>query len=400
MKKILKRITAIKSLDELSAAELANFIKLLITYEEEPGGPYSFDKSDNPALLNDCIYRLFAAKGKLLNPKMLIGSLESSPVTIVSKHEEDTRPLYEQVHKTLKQFRNNDAINILNKIEETDSLGEISKLTSIFYDSLKKELSTPLQISPETIKHYSLANIYTWLAYSLVDKVLDTEYGPSLLPIISTVQRQIFNEYLQSGVDLDITEKLFMKVDSANIKELELRKRMAVDSLKKKVIIHGNDFSESEKLMSEKSIAHALGPINLSGLISKKFEPKIERAMSLYCSSRQLNDDLHDWLEDFSNGQPTFVIGQLLGEIKISSGTYDLPDLVADLKNAYWENVLNLCCTKIEADIQLAVDIFEETILEKNSNFVNLFLLPIAAAATKAREKHIYEKTFLRNMAL
>lgn len=394
MQKILKKISGIQSLDELTPSELANFIQLLIASEIKPGGPYEFNAVKDLNLLNDHIYRLFAAKGKKLNPEMLTTPLEPS-APVVKMNTGTSVSLYMSVLESFPYPHNIKAV--LEKIQKTDEHGEISRITLIFFNSLKKECASALSLSPKTLENYSLANIYTWLAYSLIDNILDNDMDSLMLPFVSMAQRKIVDKYTSAGVEIALIETLFEEVDSANIKELTLRKKIEVNVGKNHVVIHTDDFNDTEKLLAEKSIAHALGPIHIGSLMSTQCQATVRAAMLLYCSSRQLNDDLHDWMEDFANGQPTFVITSLLKQLSINEGSYEYVHLLKHMKDIYWENVLEHCCTKIQKDIQEAINLLESTILEKNSDFTTSFLEPIANSAREALQKHEFEKSFLKN---
>jgi hypothetical protein len=205
------------------------------------------------------------------------------------------------------------------------------------------------------------------------------------------------NKYISAGVDISLIEALFGEVDNANAEEQKLRKEIKVNIDRNKVVIHTSNFIGTERLLAEKSIAHTLGPIHVSSLVSTQHQAIVKKAMLLYCSSRQLNDDLHDWMEDFSNGQPTFVISRLLKELSIEKGSYEYTDLLNRMKNIYWESVLELCCTKIQTDIQEAINLLESSILKADSEFTTSFLKPIADSANEALQKHEFEKSFLKN---
>lgn len=394
MKKILKKVVKIESLDELTASEFADFIQLLIASEMKPGGPYKFNGVEDLNLLNNHIYRLFAAKGKTLNPEMLTSPLKPSTTAAESK-DHTQASLYKSISKDSSYPRN--VMAVLDKIEKTDEHGEISHITPIFFQSLKKECASKISLSEKTLNDYSLANIYTWLAYSLIDNILDKDTDVSILPFISIAQRKIMNKYISAGVDIGLIEALFEEVDNANAKEQTLRKKIKIDIDRNKVVIHANNFFGTERLLAEKSIAHTLGPVHISGLVSTQHQATVKKAMRLYCSSRQLNDDLHDWMEDFANGQPTFVISCLLENLLVKKGSHDYTELLERMKNIYWESVLEICCTKIQTDIQEAIDLLESTILKTNSEFTSSFLRPITDSASEALRKHEFEKSFLEN---
>lgn len=401
----INKLTLIKSLDELSAPELAEIIKFLIKHEIKPGGPYKLNSRDD-AWLNNHIYNLFAAKGKVLSSSMRISESASSPNQYKkgsrSKHSFKNQNLYEvaslHIHSYLSKSDLVEFDNILNKVKAIDTDGEISNLSVEFYESLKQRHNNLFKLSKSKKSEYSLANIYTWITYSIIDSLLDTEYKARLLPIVAMLQRKIVHHYLRAGVKFELIESLFNEVDGANITEIRLRKNIEVDIDKDTLVIHSMDNNRTKRLTYQKSIAHCIGPIAIASAVSPSNSYKIKNALKLYCEARQLNDDLHDWEDDLANGEVTYVICELFKASSIGVGRHRYSDIIEQLKEAYWSETLTKLCKLIEADIAKSKKILENNILKKNSQFVSMFLTPISDSAKTANEGHLYDKEFLESM--
>lgn len=403
---ILKKIISIKSLDELSAFELAEVIKFLISHEVKPGGPYVFQRTYDNVFINNHIYNLFAEKGKELNPSMI-----STPIHTVSEFKTNSTigilqntKYYDAILNDIRPQLNAEIYglieNIVQKVKKSDKNGEISELSTVFYNSLKKINQHNFKLSSKLSREYSLANTYTWVTYSLIDDLLDVNYKSSIIPLIMILQRKITYHYMNAGVDIQLTESLFNEVDMANMRELDLRSLVNVNVNKDLVSIYSLNFEKIDYLMSQKSIAHAIGPIRITSSINDLFLNDVERAMHLYCSSRQLNDDLHDWVDDFSAGQITYVVSLLLKASKVSIGNYTYQGLLNEMKEAYWNDILVFCCEKIKNDINDAIALLEKNTLKKDSDFISYFLKPISESAQQALDKHNFEKDFLESMSL
>lgn len=402
----IRKLTLIKSLDELSAPELAKIIKFLIKHEIKPGGPYKLNSRDD-VWLNNHIYNLFAAKGKILNSSMRISESASSrnkyKKDSSSKHLFKNQNLYEIVSLHIHSYLNKSDLvefdKILNKVKAVDTEGEISNLSVEFYESLKQHYYDLLKISKSKKSEYSLANIYTWITYSIIDSLLDTEYKARLLPIVAMLQRKIVHHYLRAGVKFELIESLFNEVDSANITELRIRKNIEVDIDKDILVIHSMSNNRTKRLASQKSIAHCIGPITIASVVNPSNSYKIKNALELYCEARQLNDDLHDWEDDLANGEMTYVIYELFKASSIGVGRHQYSDIIEQLKEAYWSETLTKLCKLIEADIAESKKVLENNILKKDSQFVSMFLTPISDSAKMANKRHLYDKEFLESMA-
>lgn len=403
MIEIVNRITQIASLDELSAEELAALINFMIDHETQPGGPYVFEECYDSMKLNDRLYQLFAAKGKLLNHSRVETEHDYNQPNATphesSKNQKHTNDrLYEQVTRNIRAevYGEFQALSeIIDNVKSADSDGEISELTSTFYTSLKKDLLPRYKLTNAKATSFSYANIYTWITYTLADILIDTKNEYSLIPVLTILGRKTIGQYLKAGVELSTVNKLFDYVDHANATELLLRKDVGIDLSSNTIWIRNINTSKAKKIMPEKSLAHTIGPLAVTNSLQCDYNSKVETAMRLYCSSRQLNDDLHDWIEDMSNGQVTYVIYLLLKRCGVKPGKYNFSVLLDTMKSTYWNCVLEECCIKIQKDISEAVSILEDNILEKNSEFCLKYLEPISTSALKALESHQFNKRFV-----
>lgn len=400
MNKILEKLISINSLDELDAGELASLIHFLIDHELKPGGPYKFTNDIDQASINNHIYELFLQKGKLLDSSM------SQNKRIIPTHDLDhmslaTKTIYEKITHDLLPFtenlRHNTVNEIIQKVKKADGTGEISDLTNVFLGSIKAKQPGVARLTDTEERNLGMANALTWVTYSLIDHILDEDYEKDIIPVISFLQRKISHHYSLSNVNQKLFDSLFSQVDQANIEELRYRLQLSVDKDKDSIIIINNNFENIESLMSTKSIAHTLGPQTIALKMNSSAGNDISEAMKLYCSARQLNDDLHDWIDDLESGQITYVISEIFKSINLKPGSYPYKTVLENMKQAYWDNILSILCKKITKDVGSAKKLLENNFLKNNSEFVTKFLSPISNSATDALNKHEFEKQFLLN---
>lgn len=80
-------------------------------------------------------------------------------------------------------------------------------------------------------------------------------------------------------------------------------------------------------MLAQRAMGHVIGPL-LELRDSDKLHSQqlaIQRGLEQYLIARQLNDDIHDWKQDVSVGQITFVVAYLLKQLEVTPRTNNLP---------------------------------------------------------------------------
>jgi hypothetical protein len=159
----------------------------------------------------------------------------------------------------------------------------------------------------------SLATVEGWVAYSIIDNIIDQKKNIDLLTIANTLSRLSFETFKDCEVlfsiynhktIINLCPQIFNMIDEVNY------------------INCSNKYITSDRLISakyclrqtyQKSIGHALGPL----LIAQYFCGVNHREHSFeffknYIIARQLHDDGLDWKEDIADNNLTIPLRLLL----------------------------------------------------------------------------------------
>jgi len=344
-KRINEIITFQTSLNELSPQEVASLITYLLKHEQRTGGPYELASSVSANVkLNARIYILFKKAGKELknvreyaeNSFSLLSKEEQNDFTKAlidsrSKTEQPTgtHPVLEQVIPTLPPLLQPIAIKLGNKLAIVDKNGELTQLSQLFVNSTSQQMNS---IAKEQLLLFGSANFYTWMAYSLYDRVLDDNDEPVALPLANIFHRLAYQSYVDAGIAQKSVDTLFQEVDSANAEEVAYcrckveNNEITITRLPETMLL--------KKLLGMRSIVHCLGPLQIIKLQNTyiEFPVKIKQIFLDYCAARQLNDDIHDWEEDLTSGKITYATAWLLRLGAIAPGVYKLDTLIPSLQ--------------------------------------------------------------------
>jgi hypothetical protein len=378
----IEQLKATSLLSQLSATELYALLQFLIECEVQPGGPYllSLDEDENRCL-NQHVKALFN-KNPVDNrsDNILPINRPSIAATLASTLGSSG---YQQIEQ------------IVYKLSNVDRYGELSNLSSLFVASLPPHTASTLNISKYAIRQLGKANFYIWVTYSLYDHLLDEKTNLNYLPIANRVERLAIKTYLQAGITYTYIVKMLAVVDAANTAEI----------ISCRAILSGTTITISQlpdkqslfRLLYERSIAHCLGPIFIYKQLHSHMSLKQYRVFKRYCAMRQLNDDIHDWQEDFNHGRITYVVAWLLKATHTPPGTYEVSKLLPILQTYFWKRGLEELveyCLKMSEIVQR--EYIEVLGLKTGSKFDKVTIQPIIDACHSALSQHAFEKQFVQ----
>jgi len=223
-----------------------------------------------------------------------------------------------------------------------------------------------------------------WGMFQIYDDFLDEEGSPKLLSAANLCLRElttIFNEILPKETGFaEFSKKILDTIDSANTWEVshcrinsKKRAKLRISSIP--------DYGDLSQL-AEKSLGHALGPIAiLFSLGYKETSPEVKNLMNFfkqYIIARQLNDDAHDWEEDFTNGQVNAVGAMILQSVKSKKGK-NLT--IEELQQVFWYDVAPVVCKKMLDLVAAARKSLLLTRIVKDTTILDQLLLSIEKSA-------------------
>jgi hypothetical protein len=214
-----------------------------------------------------------------------------------------------------------------------------------------RSLHDPLEPPDDFLENLSLANLYGWLAYTIYDDFLDEEGQSGLLPAANVAMRyavQGFLKVLPADRSFHaLVYEVFDIIDAANTWELaHCRYRIENDNIVLGTLPNYQDLAK----LAERSLGHTLGPIAILAArrSSAAARKHTRQALNHYLIVRQLNDDLHDWQEDLTNGHITYVVTHILSGLRIKRGRHNLSNLVAEARPQFWYKTLPIICREMQ----------------------------------------------------
>lgn len=246
-------------------------------------------------------------------------------------------------------------LKIIKKIIEGDKDKQILLLPYFFKLSLGKNGHN---VPDELITILGLANLYGWAAYTIYDDFLDEEGSPNLLPAANLCLRELTNIFtgILDGKFASFFRKVMDTLEASNAWEVA-NCRIRTNNLGNMKIPDYKDFSK----LAERSLGHALGPIAILFSLGYKEDSKevkgIFNFFKHYIIARQLNDDAHDWEEDFKKGQINSVGAMVLNIYykKFSADkTINFKKIQEKLQNFFWYSIIIDICNIVEMNTELA----------------------------------------------
>ncbi len=233
-------------------------------------------------------------------------------------------------------------------------------------------------ITEELLVSLGTANLLGWLAYTIYDDFLDGAGQPQLLPLANIALREvsrIFGAILPETNFAEYSRKVLDEIEAANHWEVT-HYRIEKNSQSK----HPPDFNDLS-VLAKKSFGHALGPIAVMYALGRKKKEieYLEDFFRHYLIARQLNDDTHDWEEDYNRGHVTMVTADLMKRSQNAS--------TEKLQEVFWHDVIHTVCTRILEECNNARKAHAKIDL-KNTEFTEALLGPIERSTHKALKEH------------
>lgn len=251
------------------------------------------------------------------------------------------------------------------------------EITLLAYSTAKDLLKTSHQ-SDDIFILLGAANLLGWSAYTIYDSFLDTTGNPRLLPLANAALRgslKAFHEALPKHAAFQkLVAETFDVIDSANAWEVT---HCRFDVRGQEVIIGRLPSYGRLNRLAERSLGHALGPLGVlaaSGITpTGRPAAKLFSGLKHYLIARQLHDDLHDWEEDLQTGQCTYVVAELLRQSATPAGSYQLPELLPQLRRFFWHDALPGICETLLRHLALARQhIVHSALLQANNSLSRL----------------------------
>lgn len=297
-----------------------------------------------------------------------------------------------QLDKPLRQ----QSLAMLESILQSTSAPEIVHLPQFFSASLAQTPWLPKVF----YDRLSLANIFGWMAYTIYDDFLDDEGEPGKLSIANLAMRESLAQFAQALPQAEFQAKVwrtFDRIDAANAWEVA-NCRFEIDG--KTLHIAKVPHYKSVLFLAERSVGHVLTPLAVlvaSGLQLE--DPRVqwfEKGFCHYLAARQLHDDLHDWQQDFTNGQASYVVAYLLKKVGGVAGRQSQSQQQSRMERHFWHAGLPKLCKTLSRQLVLSRRAFKKSTLLKSNSPLHSLLDKLEATIKHTLEEQQKAQEFLR----
>lgn len=302
-------------------------------------------------------------------------SISQPPTTKIKTDEAAEtihRRIFEQAQNMLQALPfplRQRVLEMVRQIAKSSESQEITLLPYMFAQSLQRRARS----SDDLFVGLGLANMFGWMAYTIYDDFLDNEGDPRLLSVANVAMRESLahfrgalpgNEPFQSYV-----QQAFDRIDAANAREIE-HCRFNVDS--HGILIKKPPSYKSAVQLAERSVGHALTPVAVLAAQGVRLDDArltlVHKGLRHYLAARQLNDDLHDWQQDFRKGHISFVVAHILRQANVPPGRQTFENLFPKMERQFWHASLQELCRQARRQIGLSRQAFRQSGLLKSDS--------------------------------
>lgn len=283
----------------------------------------------------------------------------------------------------------------------------IATLPCLFYHCLDqtqcgKPISEPLLVQ------LGLVSVYGWMAYTILDDVLDEEGETELLLAGVAIMREMV--HILSGLFgqdeqfWHLVDELCARMERANHWEMT-----NYDLPRQKNLVQWEGVSLSEPEVStwlaDRSIGHCIGCCAV--LYAGGWEvssPEVQTVVQFfehYLTARQLNDDAHDWPEDLQRGRLNSVSVRLLKRWRSQhvSSPLSLAQLEKALQPLFWQVTVQEIAEVILQEVEKARSLLRAASFLNSTQALEDLLAPLEQAAEQVRSEHAKATAFFHGLA-
>lgn len=322
-----------------------------------------------------------------------------------SKSEE----IHSQVIKQVKQRFSyvttelgDQANETLTKVLQGDSKKQITLLPYFFTTALGK---TKAVIPEEILIRLGTANMYGWMAYTIYDNFWDEEGDPRTLSIANIALRELAKVFYcilpNNSQFYELFDTIMDDIERSNTWEANYCRikinNKSIDLQNIKLPHFGN-----YEILAQKSLGHGLGPLAILFFLGyKKDSVQVKNLLCFfkhYLIARQLNDDAHDWEEDFKMGHLNPVSVMIFQKFNMKDRKDNkqlLSTIMPQLQELFWYEAVVDVCHVIQNHARLARKYLNTLSIVVYPHVFEELLASLDQSAKKALDEHRNTTAFI-----
>ncbi len=216
----------------------------------------------------------------------------------------------------------------------------------IVLNSIDTELK--IKITKDFIVKLGQINLLGWCAYTIYDDIMDSDSSGKMIPMANIICREM--ESILGSLPIN-KETGFFNFSKFLLQKMEISNWFEQNYLC--LNSSNNTIDEFDyKKLADKSLGHALSSVAILCYLKQSVRSLEVRYLMNYFRyfivAKQMNDDVHDWLEDLEKGQINSASYGLIKFLeKNNKSIYKEIMNKENLKLIFWQNIVPDYCNKI-----------------------------------------------------
>lgn len=277
-----------------------------------------------------------------------------------------------------------DALAWCRRLRQQDRDGQIVQLPWLMADVVKGGREVPAKL----LRQLAVANAVGWMAYTIQDDVIDGDLPVSAIPgvgVLMRLVRQRFALVLPRDVGFQrLADEVLIGMDEVSRWELERCRLRTPGRLPR----HLPDFGDYRRL-ANRSAGHILGAAGVLAAagwpVDGQENQQLQQAWRHILIARQLNDDAHDWEEDWRRGRINAVTVLVVGDVRATAkGTIRVRPDLDDLRLQFWQQTIDTVAALIHEHCRLARELLQHNPALASTAALAQLLEPLEQAANRA----------------
>jgi hypothetical protein len=285
------------------------------------------------------------------------------------------------------------ALALLQRMRQQDADGQIIGLPYAV------AAAYGLDAGKATLERLSLASLYGWMSYTILDDVIDGDVTVGELPLGTAVMRLMRQQFLEAVPNESfqtLVDERLLAMDAACSWELahcrfDPNGELTLSSLPK--------FRDHAVLFDRSSghILSAVGALVAAGFSEQDSEIQtLQQFFHHFIIARQLNDDAHDWKEDLQQGRinavATLTLKRWGRREKVKA--FRFSHHVATVQQQFWQDDIKEVATLIYDHIKAARTQLT-AVSPQSRKLLESLLIPLERATDQALKQRQNAQDFM-----
>ncbi|MBP7831496.1 MAG: hypothetical protein KA028_00550 [Candidatus Pacebacteria bacterium] len=238
------------------------------------------------------------------------------------------------------------------------------------HNLISTQANTEKEVAQQELSALSLANLFGWIGYTIMDDIMDEDAPASMIPFANFCLREmnmLFAENL-SAENMRTAKELLNEIDKAYSFEQSQRAKATKDAFR--IPFPPQDNQQTEFQLMPKSIGIAIGGLSLFNN-----SEALINFFRYFLRAKQNSDDAEDLIDDLARGHITPAASRVLAAFRAKYPRREMYSISVDrdlLLSIFWNETYPLLFQEMNEDLSKAAIAIAELPLREDNYFMRL----------------------------